>query len=178
MWDFILLFPGVILHEISHLLGCLLTGTRVTRIKLWGLREAYIKHEEPGPFSMLVISLAPFFINSGLSAISVYLGNSYLTSGGVGWGLLFYWLALSFAYHAFPSLEDVRNGFDVLTKNWFSAMSGKRGAVLFLLSWVFFVPVFLPVLVLLSVFYIFSKVDYLGIVWFVLIAFGILYVHL
>ena len=175
MWDFILLFPGVILHELSHLLGCLLTGTRVTSVKLWGLKEAYIRHEEPGPFAMLVISLSPFFINSTLGAAFAYLGNSYITRGYLAWGLLFYWFSLSFAYHAFPSYDDVKNSYDVITKNWFSSMVGKKGLFHLFFSWVLFFPVFLPLLALLSIFYIFSRINYFGVVWFIFIVLGVVY---
>ncbi len=47
-WFFnVVLFPGVIFHEMSHFIACIILGVRITETKFWGLEEAHVKHEEP-----------------------------------------------------------------------------------------------------------------------------------
>ncbi len=55
--------PGVAIHELSHALGCLLTGARVVEVKLISKHGGYVKHTQPkvpviGP---VIISLFPLF---------------------------------------------------------------------------------------------------------------------
>ncbi len=170
MWDNILFFPGVIVHELAHILACLVTGTKVTGIKLWGLKEAYVKHEEPGPLPMLIIAVAPFLFNTLLAVSTLYLGHMFLKSHqSFEIVLVAYWFSASLAYHAFPSLDDVNNAYQVLTRNWFSSMLGRKGFLNAVLSWLLFVPVFLPLLALIGLMYIFSQIDKLGLVWFILL---------
>ena len=172
-WDYILFFPGVVSHEISHLLACLLTGTRVYGIKLWGLKEAYVKHEEPGIFSMIFISIAPLIFNSLIALFFIYLGLVY-TAKDIGLAAISWWLALSLAYHAFPSLDDTNNAYQVLVKNWVSAMTGRKGLVIGILAWVLFIPVFIPLIALVGLEYVFSQVEGLGAVWFLLLVLSML----
>ena len=66
----LIMWPGVIVHELSHLIGCLLTGTRVFEVKLFSPREespgnlvlGYVTHAKPrNPFAQFIVSAAPFF---------------------------------------------------------------------------------------------------------------------
>src|SRR5512142_52008 len=66
----LLMWPGVIVHELSHALGCLLTRTRIFDVKLFSPREegpgnlvlGFVSHEKPrNPFATFVVSAAPFF---------------------------------------------------------------------------------------------------------------------
>lgn len=66
----LVMWPGVIVHELSHFLGCVLTRTKVFEVKLFSPREegpgnmvlGFVSHAKPrGPFSTFVISAAPFF---------------------------------------------------------------------------------------------------------------------
>ncbi len=172
-WENLVMFPGVISHELAHLLACLVTGTKVSGVKLWGLDEAWVKHEEPGPFSMVLIAVAPLILNTLLSLFFIYIGDMYVLSHKVYYSLVSYWLGLSFAYHAFPSLDDVNNAYSVFLKNWLSAMVGKKGIIKGILAWILFIPVFIPMLGLIGIMYIFSQVEYLGLVWFVLLFLGL-----
>ena len=81
--------------------------------------------------------------------------------------LIYFWVALSSAYFAFPSLGDVNNAYQVLVKNWFSAMVGKKGLLWGFLSWLLFIPIFVPMMVLIGIMYVFSQVEGLGLVWFI-----------
>ncbi len=67
----LLLFPGVVIHEFSHALGCLLSGAKVDEISLFSSKGSYVKHGKPklpliGSF---VISFAP--IAGGIAALWV-----------------------------------------------------------------------------------------------------------
>lgn len=70
-WPYLfVMWPGVIVHELSHLVGCLVTGTKVLEVKLFSPREespgnmvlGYVAHAKPrNPLAAFVVSAAPFF---------------------------------------------------------------------------------------------------------------------
>ena len=43
----ILVFIGVLVHELSHVLGCFLVGSRVEEINLFSSRGSYVKYRKP-----------------------------------------------------------------------------------------------------------------------------------
>lgn len=56
-----ILIPGVIIHELSHAVGCLITGAKVESISIFGKEGGEVKHGPPfikflGP---TIISMAP-----------------------------------------------------------------------------------------------------------------------
>jgi hypothetical protein len=63
------MWPGVVVHELSHFVGCLITLTKVRRVELFSPRIAgdriilgQVSHEYTrNPFKKVIISLAPFF---------------------------------------------------------------------------------------------------------------------
>lgn len=69
-WYLALMWPGVIVHELSHFMGCLITFTRVREVKLFAPSNetlGYVSHDTTkNPISNIVISSAPLF---GVSAI-------------------------------------------------------------------------------------------------------------
>ena len=79
--------PGVIIHELSHWLACVLTSTPVGRVALFSPREkptgsgnytlGYVEHGKPNFIAQIVISLAPFF---GVTAF-VVLALKFLYPG-------------------------------------------------------------------------------------------------
>ncbi|GEM_PF-6113900 len=59
----LVLFPGTVIHELSHLIACLLTGAKIKKTKIFSTKGGFIKHGKPllpilGP---AVISLFPVF---------------------------------------------------------------------------------------------------------------------
>lgn len=58
----LILFPGVIVHELSHALACLLTGTPIHELSFWDERGGHVIHDKPKlPFvTQPIISFAPF----------------------------------------------------------------------------------------------------------------------
>ena len=133
---YLLVLPGVILHEAAHYLACLLTGTRVLRfVPFWPQRSAsgrlllgYVRHERR-PFPVkAVIGLAPILLNPlGVLAVTTLLtpltlaevidprfeviNEVVLTSGFLTHSSLvaatWIYLSLSFALGSVPSREDL-----------------------------------------------------------------------
>ncbi|HTM68075.1 MAG TPA: hypothetical protein VL426_02145 [Candidatus Binatia bacterium] len=70
-WLYLLvMWPGVIVHELSHFVGCLLTFTKVFELKLFSPREespgnlvlGYVSHAKPrNAVAQFIVSSAPFF---------------------------------------------------------------------------------------------------------------------
>lgn len=62
-------FPGTVIHELSHLAGCLLTRTRVHEVRPFSPRMegdrfvlGFVRHDRPrGPVSSFIIGTAPFW---------------------------------------------------------------------------------------------------------------------
>ena len=66
----LMMWPGVVVHELSHLFACMVTFTKVVEVKLFAPHEespgtlvmGYVRHAQPGnPVSAALISGAPFF---------------------------------------------------------------------------------------------------------------------
>jgi hypothetical protein len=64
------MWPGVIVHELSHLAACLITFTRIREVRVFEPRVepsgdlllGYVRHDEPrNPFAAMLIGAAPFF---------------------------------------------------------------------------------------------------------------------
>jgi hypothetical protein len=80
-WPYLLvMWPGVIVHELSHLAGCLLTGTRVREVHLFSPREegpgnlvlGFVTHDKTSnPIATFTVSAAPFF--GGAAALALIL---------------------------------------------------------------------------------------------------------
>ena len=67
----LLTFPGVIVHELGHLIFCRLFGVPVAKVCLFrfGNPAGYVLHAEPeNAVQHLFISFGPFFANTVLGA--------------------------------------------------------------------------------------------------------------
>ncbi|UCH88914.1 MAG: hypothetical protein JSV49_11865 [Thermoplasmata archaeon] len=53
--------PGIIVHEYSHALACVLTRTKIHEIKLFEKTGGHVTHEKRNPVIMTFISMAPLF---------------------------------------------------------------------------------------------------------------------
>src|SRR5215211_8859952 len=68
---YLLVFPGVVLHEGAHYLACLLTGTKVSRFAPFSpgrsndgrLMLGYVRHERRAFSIGAIIGLAPILLN-------------------------------------------------------------------------------------------------------------------
>ena len=111
-----LIAPGVIIHEYSHALACILTGARIRKVRVFHEWGGEVVHEPPRvALGEGLISAAPIL---GAS-IAVYLLAVVLVPGFVGLGELQIssWQFLAFAYLASsitaamaPSAQDLRAG--------------------------------------------------------------------
>jgi len=132
-------FPGVIVHEIAHQFFCRLTGTAVLDVCYFrvGNPAGYVVHDRPStPGKHLLISIAPFFLNSLVGAlIAAPSAISSFTFGDVDLldGLLI-WLGVSIAMHSFPSTGDARSLWGALAREtwWLKVMIAPVVLVIFL----------------------------------------------
>ncbi len=69
-WYLATMWPGVIIHELSHLVGCVITFTRVHKVRLFapsGTTLGYVQHARThNPIKNIIISIAPLF---GVTAV-------------------------------------------------------------------------------------------------------------
>jgi hypothetical protein len=133
---YLLVLPGVTLHEAAHYLACLLTGTRVSRfVPFWPQRSAsgrlllgYVRHERRSFPVEAIIGLAPILLNPlGVLVVTalftpltlaqaidprfevvneVVLTSGFLTGSPLVAATWIY-LSLSFALGSVPSREDL-----------------------------------------------------------------------
>jgi hypothetical protein len=133
---YLLIFPGVVLHEGAHYLACLLTGTKVLGFAPFSPRRSvdgrlvlgYVRHERRAFPIGMIIGLAPILLNPlGLLLVSAVLtpltfaevanpclatlGESILSSGYLTdsplLAAIWAYLTLSFALGSVPSREDL-----------------------------------------------------------------------
>ena len=133
---YLLVFPGVVLHEGAHFLACLITGTKVSRFAPFSpggsndgrLVLGYVRHERrPFPIGA-IIGLAPILLNPlGLLLVTALLtpltiqevanpsvgivvrgilSSGFVSEAPVLAGIWAY-LSLSFALGSVPSREDL-----------------------------------------------------------------------
>ena len=67
--------PGVIIHEFSHHLFCIIFGAKVINVCYYNFKDSsgYVIHNRPKHlFQDILISTAPFFLNSFLGGLLAY----------------------------------------------------------------------------------------------------------
>ena len=111
-----LIAPGVVVHEYSHALACLLVGARIKEVRLFEAAGGRVVHEEPRlAFGLGLISVAPIFGAAGVA----YGLAALLVPGFIGFGdlevaswqfLLFAYLGGSVVAAMAPSKQDLRVG--------------------------------------------------------------------
>jgi hypothetical protein len=136
MLFYLLVFPGVVLHEGTHYLACLLTGTRVSRFAPFSpgrsddgrLVLGYVRHERRAFPVGAIIGLAPILLNPlGLLVVTALLtpltlrevahpsvevmAQEIFASGFLSdtplLATTWVYLAFSFALGSVPSREDL-----------------------------------------------------------------------
>lgn len=105
----LILFPGVVVHELSHAVGCLLTGAKIEEISLFSSKGSYVKHRKPKIplIGMPVISFAP--IIGGI--IFLFFSSRFFE-------LSFEKLALLSIFSKESIIELTRELFNYLEGNW------------------------------------------------------------
>lgn len=107
----LLTFPGVIVHELAHLIFCKLFNVKVTEVCFFRVDKipGYVVHETcTNPWKILGISIGPLIVNTvvggiiGLSAaIPAYEFGDFRFIDAI-----VIWLGISIAMHSFPSQTD------------------------------------------------------------------------
>ena len=131
-------FPGVIVHEMAHQFFCRFTGTAVLDVCYFriGNPAGYVVHEPAkSPGKTLVISIAPFFVNTIIGAlIAAPAAMSQDLEQPDPLNLFLLWLGISIAMHAFPSTGDARSLWTSLHKEswWLRALIAPIVAIIFI----------------------------------------------
>lgn len=119
-----LLAPGVILHELSHHVLCLLSGVRVHKVVYFrmGNPAGFVVHEEPELYRQIFAIVAgPFFLNSMASVVLLNLALRQWASAGelpsFAAAALMTWLGISVGLQAIPSRADAGNLFHSSTRH-------------------------------------------------------------
>ena len=133
---YLLVFPGVVLHEVAHYLACLITGTRVVRFAPFSPQSSadgrlvlgYVRHERRALPIKAIIGLAPVLLNplrllfatalltpltfrqatdpSVGIVVKGIFAGGYLTDAPL-LAAVWAYLSLSFALGSVPSREDL-----------------------------------------------------------------------
>ena len=106
--------PGVIIHEFSHHLFCIIFKAKVIKVCYYNFNDSsgYVLHNRPKHlYQSVLISVAPFFINSFLGGLIAYptVIDKLSTTGlaNLNWqDLLRIIISISIGMKAIPSKED------------------------------------------------------------------------
>jgi len=109
--------PGIIVHELSHHLFCIIFGAKVTDVCYYNFRESsgYVNYLRPKHlYQDVLISIAPFFLNSLLSGLVAYptVINKLSITGleNLSWqDILRIIISISLGMNAIPSKQDGLN---------------------------------------------------------------------
>ncbi|MCK5589014.1 MAG: DUF3267 domain-containing protein [Candidatus Pacebacteria bacterium] len=102
----LILSPGIVIHEFSHVVFCLISGVKIHKVRFFRLSEraGYVKHSEPKDFiEAFLISFGPLFLNTLLSFLAFKQFNLNFAEPK---NLLFLYLGITIALAAIPSDED------------------------------------------------------------------------
>lgn len=115
LFRFIVL-PGVIIHELSHAVACMLTATPIVEMNFWTETGGHVVHHRPKwpVITQPIISLAPFLIGT---AALLYMPHYIIT---MPWyvSIVLLWILASIGATLAPSTTDLAHaaeGLAVLT---------------------------------------------------------------
>ncbi len=123
------LFPGLIMHELSHYLVAVLSGSRVAEVVFWSPRGGHVMHTRVRGSSSALIAIAPLLINNLLALWLLQDGFNALRTAGLGatewlWGAVAVWVGFSFAIYSFPSKPDLRISRMALQRSFWGKLEG------------------------------------------------------
>ena len=129
-------FPGVMVHEFSHLLMCRLTNTKVHKVCYFrfGNPSGYVIHESPASaWRHLLIGIGPLIINTGIGVLlgMLIIQNVFNADGlFIFFWIFLLWMAISIAMHSFPSTGDAKAIFRTIWSRKASLLSRLIGTPL------------------------------------------------
>lgn len=166
----IVFFPGILFHEFSHFLACMVMGVKVGRVKFTS-----VSHQKTNPWKNFVIAFAPFVIGGVIGALLLWVGHEgyknllipeqieYLQIG------VFYWLGISLLAFSFPSDTDARSAIRTLFEFYEDGLTLKEGRAWWLFCILTLIPLFVPLAVISAIMSFFASLRGLGIFWAVMV---------
>ncbi len=160
----VLFFPGVVFHELSHVIACTLTGVKIQKVKWFGTDEAFVQHDKPNAWQGLLITVAPFVLGSIIGFQLLLFGHAMLSAWSPT-ALLVYWFALSVLLYSFPSKQDALNAFNAFS-DFYRRRVLEKGPLLERLVWMLSFPFFfVPVILILGFILLFDTAFVLRFLW-------------
>ena len=106
--------PGVVTHELSHHIFCIIFNAKVIKVCYYNFKDSsgYVRHERPKHlYQDVLIAVAPFFLNTFLGGLVVYptIINKLPTLGilSLNWqDILSIIISISIGMQAIPSKGD------------------------------------------------------------------------
>lgn len=109
------LFIGIAIHEIAHIIACLLLGVRIRKVKVFSMSEGYVVHDESRSYKNIIISIFPFFFNIFLAFLGILLLKKELI---LIYKIIIIWISVSALFFSIPSRQDADNIFDSVKKSY------------------------------------------------------------
>ena len=106
--------PGVVTHELSHHIFCIIFNAKVIKVCYYNFKDSsgYVRHERPKHlYQDVLIAVAPFFLNTFLGGLVAYptIINKLPTLGllNLNWqDILSIIISISIGMQAIPSKGD------------------------------------------------------------------------
>ena len=106
--------PGVVTHELSHHIFCIIFNVKVIKVCYYNFKDSsgYVRHERPKHlYQDILIAVAPFFLNTFLGGLMAYptIINKLPTLGllTLNWrDILSMIISISIGMQAIPSKGD------------------------------------------------------------------------
>ncbi len=108
-------FPGIILHELSHAIACVVLGVKITKIQWISKDGGFVVHEHKKSYKTIIISVIPFFLNIVYSIACALLFNLDV---GPLLKVILIWVGASSIFFCLPSKEDVKNVYDSIKETY------------------------------------------------------------
>jgi len=102
----LLFYPGVIIHEFTHFLACILLGVKVTKIK-FGLKESYVQHQDVHNWKTIIIAIAPFLLSNLIATLGIWYAVKFCPE--FYFFAIILWLAITIIFQSVPSKKDIQN---------------------------------------------------------------------
>ena len=106
--------PGVVTHELSHHIFCIIFNAKVIKVCYYNFKDSsgYVRHERPQHlYQDVLIAVAPFFLNTFIGGLIAYptIINRFSTLGLLSLNfrdILSMIISTSIGMHAIPSKGD------------------------------------------------------------------------
>ena len=117
--------PGVVIHELSHHIFCIIFNIKVIKVCYYNFKDSsgYVRHERPKHlYQDVLIAVAPFFLNTFIGGLVAYptIINKFSTLGlvGLNWrDILSMIISVSIGMHAIPSKGDALSMWNFIGKS-------------------------------------------------------------